>query len=97
MFDKFQKNKKILKAKQAQIQVNKVPEDTKQKKLDWKSHKGQKTSKTPNVTDIRNGDAKRSNKRTDEGFKIYTEEELRLGDGKQGNTSNCPFDCECCY
>jgi hypothetical protein len=35
-------------------------------------------------------------KRTEEGYAIYTEEELRLG-GKGGDTDLCPFDCDCCF
>ncbi|KAF4690776.1 hypothetical protein FOZ60_016862 [Perkinsus olseni] len=29
------------------------------------------------------------------GYKIYTEEELKIGQG--GNTPDCPFDCWCCF
>ena len=32
---------------------------------------------------------------TDDGFKIYTEEELGIGKG--GDTDLCPFDCDCCF
>lgn len=32
---------------------------------------------------------------TEEGYKIYTPEELNIGKG--GNTSECPFDCKCCF
>eukprot|EP00299_Pterocystis_sp_00344_P006190 c17976_g1_i1.p1 GENE.c17976_g1_i1~~c17976_g1_i1.p1 ORF type:complete len:104 (+),score=22.12 c17976_g1_i1:36-347(+) len=34
-------------------------------------------------------------KRTEEGYPIYTEEELRIGQG--GDTPLCPFDCDCCF
>jgi hypothetical protein len=35
-------------------------------------------------------------KRTEEGYAIYTEEEL--GFGKRGGDTNlCPFDCTCCF
>lgn len=33
---------------------------------------------------------------TEDGFKIYTEEELKLN-GKGGGTDLCPFDCDCCF
>lgn len=33
-------------------------------------------------------------KRTDDGFVIYKEEELKMGEG--GGTPLCPFDCDCC-
>ena len=32
---------------------------------------------------------------TEEGWPIYTEEELKIGKG--GDTALCPFDCECCF
>ncbi|EFJ51167.1 hypothetical protein VOLCADRAFT_103551 [Volvox carteri f. nagariensis] len=34
--------------------------------------------------------------RTEEGYAIYTEEELGLGK-KGGDTDLCPFDCDCCF
>ncbi|EPY52166.1 hypothetical protein SPOG_04823 [Schizosaccharomyces cryophilus OY26] len=33
-------------------------------------------------------------KRTEEGFLVYDEDELKMGKG--GTTPLCPFDCECC-
>jgi hypothetical protein len=35
-------------------------------------------------------------KTTDDGFAVYDNVELRIGEGR-GETENCPFDCECCY
>jgi hypothetical protein len=32
---------------------------------------------------------------TEEGYKIYTTDELKVGKG--GGTKLCPFDCECCF
>lgn len=32
---------------------------------------------------------------TEDGYKIYTLEELGLGKG--GETEDCPFDCNCCF
>lgn len=43
----------------------------------------------------RTKDAKKVWKTTDEGFKIYTMDELQLGKG--GDTELCPFDCDCCF
>ncbi|WFD18119.1 hypothetical protein MCAP1_000331 [Malassezia caprae] len=37
----------------------------------------------------------RDRKRTEEGFRIFTEDELRLNEG--GGTPLCPFDCDCCF
>jgi membrane protein involved in colicin uptake len=38
-------------------------------------------------------------KRTEEGYKIYTEDELGLGASSKnaGYTKDCPFDCNCCF
>lgn len=33
---------------------------------------------------------------TDDGYKIYTMEELGLND-VGGDTDLCPFDCQCCF
>lgn len=43
------------------------------------------------------GEGKASQRaRTEEGFPIYTEDELRMNcDG--GDTPLCPFDCDCCF
>lgn len=32
---------------------------------------------------------------TEDGYKIYTEDELKIGKG--GLTENCPIDCNCCF
>lgn len=34
-------------------------------------------------------------KKTDDGYDIYHEDELRIGLG--GDTADCPFDCTCCF
>ncbi len=42
----------------------------------------------------------KARKRTEEGYAIYTEEELGLGpgsSGRGGDTDLCPFDCDCCF
>lgn len=39
---------------------------------------------------------KGSRKRTEEGYAIYTEDELGFGK-KGGDTDLCPFDCDCCF
>ncbi|CEM07797.1 unnamed protein product [Vitrella brassicaformis CCMP3155] len=39
--------------------------------------------------------ANRPRRYTEEGWPIYTEEELRIGQG--GGTPLCPFDCDCCF
>lgn len=36
-----------------------------------------------------------ADRRTEEGYRIYTAEELGIGKG--GGTADCPFDCDCCF
>ncbi|TNV75376.1 hypothetical protein FGO68_gene3754 [Halteria grandinella] len=38
---------------------------------------------------------KSGRKMTEDGYKIYSLDELNVGKG--GDTEQCPFDCECCY
>jgi hypothetical protein len=39
----------------------------------------------------------KSRKKTEEGFNVYTEDELGMGRRGGGDTDACPFDCDCCY
>lgn len=49
-----------------------------------------------NKDDIFGSNTTTGRKKTEEGFSIYTEEEL--GFGKAGGGSElCPFDCDCCF
>lgn len=34
---------------------------------------------------------------TEEGWAIYTAQELKIGQPGSGNTPLCPFDCDCCF
>mmetsp|Transcript_37257 Transcript_37257/g.66693 ORF Transcript_37257/g.66693 Transcript_37257/m.66693 type:complete len:146 (-) Transcript_37257:154-591(-) len=47
------------------------------------------------VDDIFGVEAAEVRKRTEEGYVIYHEDELRMNKG--GGTDLCPFDCTCCY
>lgn len=78
---------------QSQVQVSKS------KKL----HKSPQPERDDDFADIR-GTKKRIHvmvlatnslgKRTADGFTIYNEDELKMGQG--GDTPLCPFDCDCC-
>jgi hypothetical protein len=57
---------------------------------------GQKAKVEGSKDDIFGQAAGKARKKTEEGFTIYTEDELGLG-SKGGNTDKCPFDCECCF
>lgn len=41
------------------------------------------------------GEKSKKNKFTEEGYKIYSVDELNIGRG--GGTELCPFDCDCCF
>jgi hypothetical protein len=47
------------------------------------------------VDDIFGVEAAEVRKRTEEGYAIYHEDELKMNKG--GDTDLCPFDCTCCY
>ena len=34
-------------------------------------------------------------RRTKEGYRIFSEDELKINKG--GGTEQCPFDCDCCF
>ena len=40
---------------------------------------------------------KKQRKKTEEGYPIYTEDELGIDMSRGGDTELCPFDCKCCY
>lgn len=77
-------------AKKRQHESNR--KENKQKRAERKEKKNEAAS-----NDWFNSRSSKSDKRslTDDGLTVYTEEELKLGQG--GDTSLCPFDCECCY
>ncbi|GAX81609.1 hypothetical protein CEUSTIGMA_g9037.t1 [Chlamydomonas eustigma] len=48
--------------------------------------------------DLFGREVSKGRKRTEEGYAIYTEEELGLSNNsKGGDTDLCPFDCQCCF
>jgi hypothetical protein len=47
------------------------------------------------VEDIFGAETSKQRKRTEEGFVIYHEDELKINEG--GDTDLCPFDCQCCF
>ncbi|CAK63756.1 unnamed protein product (macronuclear) [Paramecium tetraurelia] len=69
-----------------------------------KQKKSEKSKKTQNPQAAKNPQAKRfqnskqeqsKTKYTEEGYKVYSTDDLKIGKG--GNTNLCPFDCECCF
>uniref|UniRef100_A0A0G4HK08 DUF1764 domain-containing protein n=1 Tax=Chromera velia CCMP2878 TaxID=1169474 RepID=A0A0G4HK08_9ALVE len=57
--------------------------------------KGSSGGKKPKNIDEDLGLQTKERKYTEEGYPIYTEEELKIGQG--GGTPDCPFDCWCCF
>ncbi|KAG8760257.1 hypothetical protein FRC14_003555 [Serendipita sp. 396] len=109
--DKNQEQEKITKTKQVtgvskdgKRKRSAEPEEivdpslqTKRRKLDAKgSISLPKKLKKDEIAKFKDSRGKAGRKRTDEGFLIYTEEELGLNK-EGGDTPLCPFDCDCCY
>jgi len=62
--------------------LNKLKEKKLQKKLD--------------ISKVATQSAVTPRRKTSDGYKVYTEEELGLNI-KSKNTALCPFDCDCCF
>lgn len=101
LFDKLKQTKKIVKMKQSDdsksvptTPASKTVTDSNIKKAIAKKKKkdDKQTKKFYEPEQSKNG-----RKQTDEGFKVYTEDELKIGDTVGGQSKDCPFDCDCCY
>ncbi|XP_024535809.1 uncharacterized protein C6G9.01c-like [Selaginella moellendorffii] len=57
--------------------------------------KARKRVKKKKKNAAKNQEEKR--KKTQEGFSVYTEEELGCNKKDAGGTALCPFDCDCCF
>ncbi|KAG9392148.1 Protein of unknown function DUF1764 eukaryotic [Carpediemonas membranifera] len=72
----------------------KIDREEKQKKEEKKIiDKEKKKEALEILTGVTAEDKKR--RETEEGYKIYSFDELKLGRG--GDTPLCPFDCDCCF
>ncbi|EHY66030.1 hypothetical protein NEAUS04_2245 [Nematocida ausubeli] len=65
-----------------------------QKPKDIKPNRKTKTKKEKPY-EVRGSSALEQDIFSCDGYKIYTQEELKIGRG--GNTPNCPIDCDCCF
>ncbi|KIM25524.1 hypothetical protein M408DRAFT_331089 [Serendipita vermifera MAFF 305830] len=77
------------------------PQEVVDSSLPVKRRKSEQTStasskKKSDIQKFKDSRGSSGRKRTEEGFVIYTEEELGLNK-EGGDTPLCPFDCECCY
>ena len=85
-------------SKKSKKTITKPPKDNKTK--DSKKPKLDKQAPTekPAKKEAAPEDAPKkvkASKFTEEGYRIYTTDELNIGKG--GNTDDCPFDCNCCF
>eukprot|EP01128_Nolandella_sp_AFSM9_P004561 TRINITY_DN2062_c0_g1_i1.p1 TRINITY_DN2062_c0_g1~~TRINITY_DN2062_c0_g1_i1.p1 ORF type:complete len:136 (+),score=45.22 TRINITY_DN2062_c0_g1_i1:479-886(+) len=76
---------------------------TKEKKLTYKERQA-KIEEREKKKELRQkdddfwGDSRGNNsssRYTEEGYPIFTKEQLKIGEG--GDTDLCPFDCKCCF
>ncbi|KAI5059741.1 hypothetical protein GOP47_0026060 [Adiantum capillus-veneris] len=72
--------------------------DVSLKRKTRKSNKKQKSSAPGKEESVAKAPlASGPRKRTNEGFSLYTEEELSWNVKDAGGTPLCPFDCNCCF
>ncbi|WVZ26137.1 hypothetical protein V8G54_004681 [Vigna mungo] len=74
--------------------VNKSTDKTKEKKKKKKNVKRKTDGSDHGEFADRPSAPKR---KTEDGFTIYTEDELGINKADAGNTPLCPFDCSCCF
>lgn len=93
---KKEKKKAELKARQSRVHKKLEREEQKLKKAEddafWGDSRGKNSSARFLIYSAR---WLTENRYTEEGYKIYTKEELKIGLG--GDTDLCPFDCDCWY
>ena len=65
-------------------------------RLKKKKEMREKKEKEKMKMEITGGRKASQRKKTEEGFNIYTTEELQINPDS-GNTPLCPFDCDCCH
>ncbi|CAK7353048.1 unnamed protein product [Dovyalis caffra] len=74
------------KADKANVNGEEKPKSMKKKKKSKEDEEGRFTDQPS-----------RSRKKTEDGFNVYTEEELGFNKSSGGGTPLCPFDCDCCF
>ena len=86
----FSKKSKVIKKKDKKTNKDASKKSTESKKEDLK--KDVKKQNQPKEEKKKSSGATRYTK---EGYKIYTAEDLKIGQG--GDGPDCPFDCDCCF
>ncbi|CAD8112274.1 unnamed protein product [Paramecium sonneborni] len=94
IFKSIQKQNNIKKNKSEQSQNKSTNQDQKIVKSQ-NTQPVQNNKILPKKTKHTNIQQQSKPKYTEEGYKVYNTDELKIGKG--GNTDKCPFDCECCF
>jgi hypothetical protein len=88
--EKTKEKKEVPKNKSAKDEISDIFQQTttkkKRKEIETKNDE-KKTQEPPKK--------KKKDRKVYEGLKVYTMDELKIGQG--GNTDLCPFDCDCCF
>ncbi|KAJ6957527.1 hypothetical protein NC653_039477 [Populus alba x Populus x berolinensis] len=79
--------------KPEQIKADKANVNGEEKPKSMKKKKKSKEDEERRFTDP----PSKSRKKTEDGFSVYTEEELGFNNSSGGGTPLCPFDCDCCF
>eukprot|EP01024_Parvocaulis_polyphysoides_P064058 TRINITY_DN742_c0_g7_i1.p2 TRINITY_DN742_c0_g7~~TRINITY_DN742_c0_g7_i1.p2 ORF type:complete len:132 (-),score=29.02 TRINITY_DN742_c0_g7_i1:322-717(-) len=90
--DIFNTSKKQKQQQQQQQQQQQLQQQQQQQQLKQQSQ----NINLENKNDIFGEQSSSGRKKTEEGYAIYTEEELGFRDNC-GDTDLCPFDCDCCF
>ena len=59
--------------------------------------KKKKKTKSQETTGLSQMSPKKPRRKTEDGFSVYTEEDLGWNKKNAGGTNLCPFDCDCCF
>ncbi|XP_020215322.1 uncharacterized protein C6G9.01c [Cajanus cajan] len=86
------------KRKKSEMEKTGKPGEVTKKTYKTKKKKKNVKRKTDGADDGEFADPpSRPRKKTEDGFSVYTEEELGINNTDAGNTPLCPFDCSCCF
>ncbi|ELP85337.1 hypothetical protein EIN_085890 [Entamoeba invadens IP1] len=93
-----QKKSKEIEEKKPKKDIDEIFKGIKERKQVKALEKKEAEDKRKLVEAHKEEDKRHKAKYTDDGFRIYSLEELGLDKNKKGgNTPLCPFDCDCCH
>ncbi|KAG6551947.1 hypothetical protein Mapa_006564 [Marchantia paleacea] len=91
------KKRKVVVAEQDLQAVGAAQKKNKKKKKGADAGKSVPKSSNHPSSDSVTPSSGKPRKKTIDGFKIYSEDEIGFGKKNAGGTPLCPFDCECCF